>query len=64
MPRAGRWREDRDEAYALFFDAAFDDLTSQESVPGEQRGDLGEPTRFGTLARRVWTPLLRAEEML
>lgn len=60
----GQWRDDRDDAYGLFFGAGLDDLMAQASVPGEQRGDLGEPSRFGTLARRVWTPLLRAEEML
>ena len=30
--------------------------------PSEVRGTLGEPSRFGTLARRVFQPLLRRED--
>jgi hypothetical protein len=30
-------------------------------VPAEERGSLGEPSRLGTLARRVWHPLLGSE---
>jgi exodeoxyribonuclease V gamma subunit len=33
-------------------------LTAQEGPPG------GEPTRFGTLALRLWGPLLQAEELI
>jgi exodeoxyribonuclease V gamma subunit len=33
----------------------------QPSIPAEERGSLAEPTRFGTLARRVFHPLLSTE---
>ena len=34
-----------------------------QSRPAEERGTLVEPSRFGTLARRVFSPLLRNEEL-
>ena len=58
------WAEDRDEAYERFFGAgaSFDAVLGQPSVPSEERGSLAEPTRFGTLARRVFQPLLAVED--
>jgi exodeoxyribonuclease V gamma subunit len=59
------WIEDRDEAYERFFGAkaSLDDLLAQESIPGEERGGLTEHSRFGTLARRVFQPLLSVEDL-
>ena len=59
------WLEDRDRAYESFFGAgiSFDDLLKLPSVPQEERGSLAEPSRFGSLARRVWHPLLQSEVM-
>jgi exodeoxyribonuclease V gamma subunit len=57
------WRNERDRAYERFFGrgATVDDLMRQPSIQTEERGSLGEPSRFGTLARRVFHPLLAAE---
>jgi exodeoxyribonuclease V gamma subunit len=57
------WRKERDSAYERFFGvgATLDDLMSQPSISAEERGSLAEPSRFGTLARRVFHPLLSAE---
>ena len=59
------WAEDRDEAYERFFGshASLDDLLRQQSVPSEERGSLAETSRFGTLARRVFQPLLSVEDL-
>ena len=59
------WAEDRDEAYERFFGshASLDDLLRQQSVPSEERGTLAETSRFGTLARRVFQPLLSVEDL-
>jgi exodeoxyribonuclease V gamma subunit len=59
------WAEDRDETYERFFGAkaSLDDLRAQPSVPTEVRGSLTEPSRFGTLARRVFQPLLSVEDL-
>jgi exodeoxyribonuclease V gamma subunit len=59
------WAEDRDEAYERFFGAraSLDDLLAQPSIASEVRGSLGEASRFGTLARRVFQPLLSVEEL-
>jgi exodeoxyribonuclease V gamma subunit len=59
------WAEDRDEAYERFFGvvASFDDVQARPSIPGEERGSLAEPSRFGTLARRVFQPLLSVENL-
>jgi exodeoxyribonuclease V gamma subunit len=59
------WAQDRDAAYERFFGvgAPLAALLAQPSRPEEERGDLGEPSRFGTLARRVFTPLLRCEDL-
>ncbi len=40
-----------------------DALLDAPSVAAEERGVLAEPSRFGTLARRVFHPLLGAEEL-
>jgi exodeoxyribonuclease V gamma subunit len=58
------WAQDRDAGYERFFGAGVSlaDMLSRPSRAEEERGDLGEPSRFGTLARRVFTPLLRCEE--
>jgi exodeoxyribonuclease V gamma subunit len=57
------WNNERDRAYEKFFGvrATLDDLMRQPSVAAEERGSLAEPSRFGTLARRVFHPLLSAE---
>lgn len=57
------WDQDRDKDYEAFFGsgAEYDRLTSESSIPHEERGGLAEPSRFGSLARRVWHPLLQAE---
>ena len=59
------WAEDRDEAYERFFGvgANFDAVLGQPSLPSEERGSLAERSRFGTLARRVFQPLLAVEEL-
>ncbi len=59
------WAQDRDIGYERFFGpgVTLAALLAQPSRPGEARGDLGEPSRFGTLARRVFTPLLRCEDL-
>ena len=38
-------------------------LLDQPSRTAEERGTLVEPSRFGTLARRVFSPLLTVEEL-
>jgi exodeoxyribonuclease V gamma subunit len=57
------WAQDRDEAYERFFGASFDAVLAQPSISWEERGNLAEPSRFGTLARRVFQPLLSVEEL-
>jgi exodeoxyribonuclease V gamma subunit len=59
------WREDRDEAYERFFGvgASLDAMMAEPSILSEERGNLAEPTRFGTLARRVFQPLLSVEDL-
>jgi exodeoxyribonuclease V gamma subunit len=57
------WAEDRDEAYARFFGASLDTVLAQPSIASEERGNLSEPSRFGTLARRVFQPLLSVEDL-
>jgi exodeoxyribonuclease V gamma subunit len=59
------WVEDRDEAYERFFGvgASLDAVLAQRSIPNEVRGNLAEPSRFGTLARRVFQPLLSVEDL-
>jgi exodeoxyribonuclease V gamma subunit len=57
------WAEERDEAYERFFGSNFDALLAQPSIPSEERGSLAEPNRFGTLARRVFQPLIAVENL-
>jgi exodeoxyribonuclease V gamma subunit len=57
------WAQDRDEAYERFFGASFDAVLAQPSISSEERGNLAEPSRFGTLARRVFQPLLSVEDL-
>jgi exodeoxyribonuclease V gamma subunit len=38
-------------------------MQARPSIPSEERGSLAEPSRFGTLARRVFQPLLSVEEL-
>src|SRR5215217_3784521 len=59
------WNQERDEAYERFFGvgAGFDAMLAQPSISSEARGSLAEPTRFGTLARRVFQPLLLVEDL-
>jgi exodeoxyribonuclease V gamma subunit len=57
------WAQDRDEAYERFFGASFDAVLAQPSITCEERGNLAEPSRFGTLARRVFQPLLSVEDL-
>jgi exodeoxyribonuclease V gamma subunit len=67
----GVWRDDGDDLYARFFDPpsgdngprGFDALLAEPSRPEEERGTLVEPSRFGTLARRVFHPLMANEEL-
>ena len=57
------WKNERDRAYERFFGigVTLDDLMRQPSIAAEERGSLAEPSRFGTVARRVFHPLLSAE---
>jgi exodeoxyribonuclease V gamma subunit len=59
------WTQDRDAAYERFFGpgVSLTTMLAQPSRAAEERGDLGEPSRFGTMARRVFAPLLRCEEL-
>ena len=57
------WAQDRDEAYKRFFGASLDTVLAEPSISCEERGNLAEPSRFGTLARRVFQPLLSVEEL-
>ncbi|WP_375425274.1 exodeoxyribonuclease V subunit gamma [uncultured Friedmanniella sp.] len=63
------WDQETDESYGRFFGtdpdgggrSGLDLLLAEPSRPGEELGALVEPTRFGTLARRVFDPLLYIE---
>jgi exodeoxyribonuclease V gamma subunit len=59
------WGMDRDPAYEQYFGVGvkLEQLLDEPSRAEEERGSLGEPSRFGTLARRVFTPLLSCEEL-
>jgi exodeoxyribonuclease V gamma subunit len=59
------WAEAQDEAYERFFGvgAGFEAMLAQPSISSEARGSLVEPSRFGTLARRVFQPLLLVEDL-
>ena len=64
-PAAKEWDRDRDSAYERFFGTGVTlaDLLAIPSRAAEERGTLAEPSRFGTLARRIFHPLLTAEEL-
>jgi exodeoxyribonuclease V gamma subunit len=59
------WGWERDAAYERFFGVGVTlaDLSAIASRPEEERGTLAEPSRFGTLARRVFQPLLTVEQL-
>jgi exodeoxyribonuclease V gamma subunit len=59
------WGQERDEAYERFFGAGagLEAMLAQRSINSEERGSLAEPSRFGTLARRVFQPLLLVEDL-
>jgi exodeoxyribonuclease V gamma subunit len=63
LPRIRRtFQMESDDLYqAVFGITSLDQLLTMPSVRDEERGSLAEPSRFGTLARRVWHPLLGAE---
>jgi exodeoxyribonuclease V gamma subunit len=58
------WEWDRDAAYERFFGTGVTlaELVAIPSRPEEERGTLAEASRFGTLARRVFQPLLSVEQ--
>jgi exodeoxyribonuclease V gamma subunit len=66
----GVWKDESDETYVRFFDppagvrgpSGLDALMAEPSRPEEERGSLAEPSRFGSLARRVFHPLTTHEE--
>lgn len=63
------WAQECDDSYARFFGndpqgrgrSGLELLLAEPARPGEELGALVEPTRFGTLARRVFDPLLYVE---
>jgi exodeoxyribonuclease V gamma subunit len=59
------WAMERDAVWARFLgpEAGLQALLDQPSRPAEERGTLLEPSRFGTLARRVFTPLFSHEDL-
>ena len=65
-----QWDRDCDPSYACFYGhdpdrpalTGFDVLLAEPHRPGEELADLVEETRFGTLARRVFDPLLWVED--
>ena len=61
---ASTWAFEVDDVWRRCYppDATVDRLLAEPSRAAEQRGGLAEPSRFGTLARRVFHPLLAAEE--
>ncbi|HZA04750.1 MAG TPA: exodeoxyribonuclease V subunit gamma, partial [Propionibacteriaceae bacterium] len=60
------WARDRDPAYEGYFgpQVTLTQLMTQPSRPEEAWGDLREDSRFGTLARRVFAPMLYCEELV
>lgn len=59
------WEWDRDAAYERFFGTGVPlaELVKIPSRAEEERGTLAESSRFGTLARRVFQPLLSVEQL-
>ena len=57
-------REDRDDAHRLVWgELALQELVRLPAPADEAAWEPGERSRFGVLARRLWTPLLAAEEL-
>ena len=60
------WDRERDEVYERFFGTgvSFDDMLGRALASTPRcAATSAEPRRFGTLARRVFQPLLSAEEL-
>ena len=57
------WERERDSTFELFYGAgtSMADLQRESSIRAEERGNTAEPSRFATLARRVWQPLIDSE---
>ena len=65
---SARAADDAEAALRASFHSArtnFDDAfyRTMKGKPEEERGTLAEPSRFGTLARRVFQPLLTVEQL-
>ena len=52
------WDKESDELWTRFWGPRFDDLLTEPAISDEQRGPDADPTRFGTLARRIYLPLM------
>ncbi len=59
------WKLERDASWAAFLgpEPPLEAMLAEPSRPSEERGTLVEPSRFGTLARRVFHPLLTNENL-
>ncbi len=55
--------EDLDPSYEQVIGPDLAQLMAEPARAEERRGDIDEPTRFGALARRLWQPLLRGEDL-
>ncbi len=57
------WEREHDSTFELFYGAgtSMADLQRETSIRAEERGNTAEASRFGTLARRVWQPLIDSE---
>lgn len=59
LDKAGAgWKLENDELWTRFWGPQFSDLVAEPAIADEQRGPDADPSRFGTLARRVYLPLL------
>ena len=59
-------RSERDADFARFastYPESVDALLAPRATADDVRGTMGEPSRFGSIARRVWQPLLMREEL-
>ena len=61
MSDLGGEQQDRSHAHVWGDRAPLEALLEQSPADDERWPD--EPTRFGALARRLWTPVLEAEEL-
>ena len=61
----GEWKREHDEAFAAFFGPVegLGTLLRPKARPEEHLGGLTAPSRFGSLACRIWEPVL-AQEVL